>query len=88
MIKEREPSKETFQRGDLLCLDHPGTEGVFSGYGMILQPGRKDVLAGLLMVDRPNPVDPKWLEQVKDAFGESQLLPMTSSGPSVRLPAV
>ena len=80
MIKEREPSKETIQPGELLCLNHPGTEGVFSGYGLILQPGRKDALAGLLMVDRPNPADPRWLEQVKEAFGEPQLLPMTDSG--------
>ena len=71
---------ETFQRGDLLFLNHPGTEDVFSGYGLILQPGRRDVLAGLLMVDRPNPVDPRWLDQVKDAFGDYQLLPMTASG--------
>ena len=80
MTKEREPSKETIQRGELLCLNHPGTEGIFSGYGLILQPDRRDVLAGLLMVDRPNPADPRWLEQVKDAFGEIQLLPMTDSG--------
>ena len=80
MMKEKEPSNETIKRGDLLFLNHPGIEDIFSGYGLILQPGRKDVLAGLLLVDRPNPADPEWLGGVKDAFGDYQLLPMTASG--------
>ena len=32
------------------------------------------------MVDRPNPADPKWLKQVEEAFGECQLMPMTTAG--------
>ena len=79
-MKEKEPSRESIQRGDLLFLNHPGVEDVFSGYGLTLQHGRKDVLVGLLLVDRPHPVDPKWLGRVEDAFGETQLLPMTASG--------
>ena len=79
-MKEREPSQETIQRGDMLFLNHPGAEDTFSGYGLTLQSGRKDVLVGLLIVDRPNPVDPEWLRRVKDAFGDYQLLPMTTSG--------
>ena len=61
--------KEIVNRGDLFFLDHPGTEGIFSGYGIALKYGRKDLLAGLLMVDRPNPVDPTWLRQVEESFG-------------------
>jgi len=32
------------------------------------------------MVDRPTPVDPGWLQEVKITFGEYQLVPMTASG--------
>ncbi len=32
------------------------------------------------MVDRPHPVDPKWLNMVEDVFGEYQLVPMTATG--------
>jgi hypothetical protein len=32
------------------------------------------------MVDGPHPVDPEWLNQVEEAFGEYTLVPMTESG--------
>jgi hypothetical protein len=45
-----------------------------------LQPGSKDLLIGLLMVDRPYPADPEWLQRVEQVFGECQLVPMTATG--------
>lgn len=77
---EREPAREVCQRGELLYLKHPGTGGVFSGYGLVTQAGRKEHLAGLLMVDRPFPADPAWLQRVEELFGECRLLPMTATG--------
>lgn len=67
-------------KGDLAFLWHPGTENTFSGYGLALQAGRKDILVGLLMVDRPEPVTPAWLAQVGEMFGEYQLAQMTRTG--------
>lgn len=77
---EIEPKHETIQRGDLFFLRHPGKEDIFSGYGLAMQNGMKEALVGLLMVDRPNPVDPGWLRRVDEAFGEYQLVPMTATG--------
>ena len=79
-MREREPSKETIGKGELFFLHHPGTEDVFSGYGLTMQPGSPEFLAGLLMVDRPRPVDPGWLEDIEATFGEYQLAPMTATG--------
>ena len=62
---EREPAKETIGRGDLFFLWHPGTGQIFSGYGLAMRPGSKDLLSGLLMVDRPRPADPEWLAEVE-----------------------
>ena len=76
---EREPLKETVGKGELFFLGHPGTN-IFSGYGLTLKPDRKDYIAGLLMVDRPRPADPEWLQQVEDTFGECRLVPMTATG--------
>jgi hypothetical protein len=67
---EREPRKETIGKGELHFLHHPGTANKFSGYGLTTQVGRKDSLVGVLMVDRPKPVDPEWLKNVDEAFGE------------------
>lgn len=78
-MEEREKRKETIGKGELVFLGHPGTN-IFSGYGLTLKPERLDYLAGLLMVDRPRPVDPEWLKQVEDTFGECQLVPMTVTG--------
>jgi hypothetical protein len=64
-MAEREPRKEVIERGELYFLWHPTTSDIFSGYGLTMQEGRKDRLVGLLMVDRPQPVDPQWLEDVK-----------------------
>jgi len=66
--------------GSLYFLWHPGTEDIFSGYGLTVQPGRKDHLVGLLMVDRPYPVDPAWLTEVAARFGGYQLHAMTRTG--------
>lgn len=77
---EREPPKEIIRRGELFFLWHPETEGIISGYGLTLQAGRKDLLAGLLMVDRPKPVDPEWLREIEMTFGDYQLAVMTASG--------
>ena len=76
---EIEPQHEIIHRGDLFFLNHPGPEDVFSGYGLAVQTGRNDLLVGVLMVDRPYPVDPLWLRQVEETFGDYQLVPMTAS---------
>jgi hypothetical protein len=77
---EREPAKETIGRGDLFFLWHPGTEQIFSGYGLAMRPGSNELLAGLLMVDRPRPADPEWLAEVEATFGECRLVAMTPAG--------
>lgn len=77
---ERERSKETIDRGDLFYLTHPDADSIFSGYGLALEPGNKQHLAGVLMVDRPTPANPAWLHQIADTFGECLLVPMTTSG--------
>ena len=77
---EKEPRKEIIGKGELFFLGHPGTEETFSGYGLTMQPGSKEFLVGLLMVDRPRPVDPEWLNDVEATFGEYHLVPMTAAG--------
>jgi hypothetical protein len=79
-MREREPRKETIGRGELFFLWHPGTEQIFSGCGLAMQPGSSEFLAGLLMVDRPYPADPEWLQEVESAFGECRLVAMTATG--------
>jgi hypothetical protein len=77
---EREPQHETIGRGELFFLDYPATEGSISGYGLAIESGRNDQLVGLLIVDRPRPADPAWLQSIADTFGECQLVPMTAAG--------
>jgi hypothetical protein len=79
-MMEQEPRKETLGRGELFFLCHPGTSDVCSGYGLTVEPGRADILVGLLMIDRPTPADPEWLRQVEDAFRDVQLVEMTAAG--------
>lgn len=71
--------EETIKRGTLYFLWHPGDE-LFSGYGLTVEPGHKKHLVGLLMVDRPRPVDPNWLACVEAAFGDYMLYPITAGG--------
>ena len=66
-------------RGQFYLLSHPGSE-IFSGYGVTVEEGRPDYLVGLLMVDRPHPVDAAWLEQITTLYGEYQLVAMTRTG--------
>jgi hypothetical protein len=61
----------------LLFLWHPGTKDIFAGYGLALAPSH---LAGLLMVDRPDPVDPNWLAMIERTFGSYELTTMTTGG--------
>lgn len=77
---EQEPNREQISRGDLFYLRHPDTQDIFSGYGLVVKPGTKEFLTGLLMVDRPRPVDPAWLDEVKATYGEFQLVPMSRTG--------
>jgi hypothetical protein len=79
-MHERAPRKETIGRGELLFLSHSGTEEVFSGYGLTMQPRTEELLVGLLMVDRPHQADPEWLAEVEATFGEYELIPMTPTG--------
>ncbi len=62
---------------ELRFLWHPGTADIFSGYGLVLAPGH---LAGLLLVDRPEPVDMHWLATIERTFGSYQLTAMTTGG--------
>jgi hypothetical protein len=66
--------------GRLYFLWHPGTKDTFSGYGFTIQAGRQDHLVGLLMVDRPQRVDPAWLAQIEASFGGYALHVMTATG--------
>ena len=77
---EREPGKETINRGNLFFLWHPVIDELFSGYGLTTQPGNNEFLVGLLMVDRPRRADPEWLEEVEATFGECRLVAMTVAG--------
>jgi hypothetical protein len=77
---EREPQSERLARGELLCLYHPGTPGIFSGYGLVMADDESGHLTGLLMVDRPYPPDPAWLARIRALYGECDLRPMTFNG--------
>jgi len=77
---EREPQSERLNRGELLCLYHPNSPDIFSGYGLVMQDAWPGHLVGILMVDRPFPADPGWLERIQDTYGECQLVPMTARG--------
>ena len=79
-MQEREPRKETINKGDLFFLWHPVLDELFSGYGLAMLPGNNEFLVGLLMVDRPTPADPEWLEEVEATFGETHLVAMTATG--------
>lgn len=79
-MQEREPRKEIIPQGELFFLHHPGTESVFSGYGLTQRKNDREFLSGILMVDRPWLVDPTWLKEIEELFGEYQLVPMTASG--------
>ncbi|HEX9596787.1 MAG TPA: hypothetical protein VF982_07915, partial [Anaerolineales bacterium] len=76
---ERPRNPEEISPGQLYFLAHPGSE-LFSGYGLTTQAGRQDRLIGLLMVDRPRPVDPNWLAEIEALYGDYQLVPMTAGG--------
>ncbi len=78
--REREPIKEIIGKGELLYLWHPETKDTFSGYGLTLEPDRKNQLVGILMIDRPSQAEPKWLEAVLETYGECLLVPMTATG--------
>lgn len=77
---EKEPRSEIIKPGELFFLSHPGSEYIFSGYGLTLQPDKKEYIAGLLIIDRPKPAGPKWLKKVEDTFGECNLAPMVTTG--------
>jgi hypothetical protein len=81
-MREKEPQKEIIEKGELYFLCYPEAEGIITGYGygITMQVGRKDLLVGLLMVDRPKPVEPSWLQEIEITFGNYQLAPMTAKG--------
>ena len=79
-VNNRLPGKQAVPKGRLYFLWHPGTKDIFSGYGLTVQPGRKDHLVGLLMVDRPQKVDPAWLAEIERRFGGYVLYVMTVTG--------
>jgi hypothetical protein len=69
MMRGREPP--------LVCLWHPGTRDIFSGYGLRMAPAH---LVGVVMVDRPRSAVATWLEEIQQTFGGYELVPMTHSG--------
>ena len=77
---EKEPRSEIIKPGELFFLSNPGSETIFSGYGLTLQPDKKEYIAGLLIIDRPKTSDPRWLKKVEDTFGECNLAPMVATG--------
>jgi len=79
-MRERESNKEVISRGDLYFLWHPGTENVFSGYGLVAKDGSNEHLVGLLMIDRPPQGVGEWLQAVEEAFGQYELVAMTAAG--------
>ena len=62
---------------ELRFLLHPGTNDIFSGYGLVVAPAH---VVGLILVDRPEPVDAHWLATVERTFGSYQLTAMTTGG--------
>lgn len=62
---------------ELRYLWHPGTESIFSGYGLAIAPNH---LVGILMIDRPKKADPQWLKEIEETFGEYLLTGMTKGG--------
>ena len=78
---EREPQHEGIGQGELYYIIQPGIEDiVIFGYGLTVEPYRKDLLAGLLVIDRPFPADPAWLQMVANLYGECRLAPVTDDG--------
>lgn len=61
----------------LVFLWHPGTREMFSGYGLRIAPLH---LIGVVMIDRPSPAAPHWLEDIQQTFGAYQLVSMTEDG--------
>ena len=82
-MREREPNKEVINRGDLYFLWHPGTENVFSCYGLVVKTGSNEHLIGLLMIDQPPQGVGEWLQTVEEAFGQYELVAMTAAGERV-----
>jgi hypothetical protein len=66
------------KNNELLYLWHPGTQDIFSGYGLSLATSSH--LVGIVMIDRPTVADPAWLENVQNTFGAYQLTAMTHQG--------
>ena len=72
-------ANSTVKKGELFFLLHPG-EVQFSGYGLAMEHGSANHLVGVLMVDRPQPVSPAWLQTLEARFGRCELYPMVKSG--------
>jgi hypothetical protein len=76
-MAEKRTARYSLRTPKITFLWHPDTTDIFSGYGLVLAPGH---LVGLVMVDRPEPVDPAWLAVIEQTFGSYQLVAMTQSG--------
>ena len=76
-MAEKRDARYSLRAPKITFLWHPGTKDIFSGYGLVLGPGH---LVGLVMVDRPKPLDPAWLAVIEQTFGSYQLVAMTQSG--------
>ena len=64
----------------LYFLTHQGKPDVFSGYGISLIEDAKSPLVGMLVIDRPVRCPPEYLDRLHDAFGDTDVAPMTSKG--------
>jgi hypothetical protein len=76
--RRKQPMSEL--RSRLYFLWHPGTDRVFSGYGLAVDPERPDWLIGILMIDRPRRADVGWLSHVRQTFGRCDLFTMAQDG--------
>jgi hypothetical protein len=76
-MAETRTARYALRTPQITFLWHPDTKDVFSCYGLVLGPGH---LVGLVMVDRPEPVDPAWLAVIEQTFDNYQLVAMTQSG--------
>ena len=70
-------STSCIRRNDVMFLWHPGGEHLFSGFGLPTAAPRMDLLVGLLLIDRPVPAPKRWLNRVKETFGDYALYPMS-----------
>ncbi len=64
----------------LYFLTHDGNPAMFSAYGIPLRDGDKSPLLGMLLAERGHPSTEEYIQNLKSAFEDVQVGPMTSKG--------